>query len=48
MMTKIYTKGALNYIGRGKDQLLSPEKCLDRAKDIRKTMAQIYELYQND
>ena len=44
---KFTPKGVLNYIGRGKDQLLSPEKCLDRAKDIReKTMAQIYELYQ--
>ncbi|HHY71266.1 MAG TPA: DNA helicase PcrA [Thermoanaerobacterales bacterium] len=37
----------LNYIGRAKDRLFPPIKCLDSAKDIReKTMARIYELYQ--
>ncbi|NLZ51674.1 MAG: DNA helicase PcrA [Thermoanaerobacteraceae bacterium] len=37
----------LSYIGRAKDKLLEPAKCLDGAKDIReKTMATVYELYQ--
>jgi DNA helicase-2/ATP-dependent DNA helicase PcrA len=44
---KFAPTAVLNYIGRAKDQLLSPGKCIDSAKDIReKTMAQIYELYQ--
>ncbi|MDD4569335.1 MAG: DNA helicase PcrA [Tepidanaerobacteraceae bacterium] len=44
---KFTPAGVLNYIGRAKDQLLIPSKCLDMAKDIReKTMAGIYELYQ--
>ena len=44
---KFAPAAVLNYIGRAKDRLLTPAKCLDSAKDIReKTMAQIYELYQ--
>lgn len=45
---KKYTPSSvLNFISGAKDKLLSPEKCFDRAKDIReKTMAQLYELYQ--
>jgi DNA helicase-2/ATP-dependent DNA helicase PcrA len=45
---KKYTpSGVLNYISRAKDRLLTPEKCMDRAKDIReRTMAELYELYQ--
>lgn len=45
---KKYTPaGVLNYISRAKDQLLSPEKCLDSAKDIRyRTMAELYDIYQ--
>ncbi|ADL08492.1 DNA helicase PcrA [Thermosediminibacter oceani] len=37
----------LNYIGRAKDRLQTPEECHDRAKDIReKAMSRVYELYQ--
>lgn len=44
---KFAPTAVLNYIGRAKDRLLVPEKCLDNAKDVReKTMAQIYALYQ--
>lgn len=44
---KFAPAAVLNYIGRAKDRLLEPGKCLDSAKDIReKTMATIYELYQ--
>lgn len=45
---KKYTPaGVLSYIGRAKDQLLSPSKCLDKAKNIREeTMARLYDLYQ--
>jgi len=44
---KFSPAAVLNYIGRAKDRLLEPSKCLDNAKDIReKTMATVYELYQ--
>jgi len=44
---KFSPSAVLNYIGRAKDRLLDPSKCLDTAKDIReKTMAMVYELYQ--
>ncbi|KXG78040.1 ATP-dependent DNA helicase PcrA [Fervidicola ferrireducens] len=44
---KYSPQAVLNFIGRAKDGLLTPEECYDRAKDIReKTLARIYELYQ--
>lgn len=44
---KYSPQAALNFIGRAKDKLLTPEECYDRAKDIReKTFARIYEHYQ--
>lgn len=44
---KFAPKSVLNYIGRAKDNLLTPEKCIDIANNLReKTMAQVYELYQ--
>ncbi|MDI3481466.1 MAG: ATP-dependent helicase UvrD/PcrA [Tepidanaerobacteraceae bacterium] len=45
---KKYTpSGVLSYISRAKENLLSPAKCLEKAKDIReKTMASLYEMYQ--
>ncbi|MCL6594149.1 MAG: UvrD-helicase domain-containing protein, partial [Alicyclobacillus sp.] len=45
---KKYTPaGVLSYIGRAKDKLLSPQKCMEKAKDFReKTMADLYDMYQ--
>ena len=44
---KFTPTSVLNYIGRAKDKLLEPAKCIDTAKDIwEKNMATIYELYQ--
>ncbi|SHM26169.1 ATP-dependent DNA helicase PcrA [Caldanaerovirga acetigignens] len=44
---KYSPQAVLNFIGRAKDRLLTPQECYDRAKDIReKTLAKIYELYQ--
>jgi len=45
---KKYTPaGVMSFIGRAKDKLLTPEKCLEKAKDIReKTNGQLYEIYQ--
>jgi DNA helicase-2/ATP-dependent DNA helicase PcrA len=44
---KYAPSGVLNYISRAKDRLLTPEECMDGAKNIReKTMAQIYGHYQ--
>lgn len=44
---KFTPRGALNYIGRQKDKLLTPKESLDTSKNIwEETMAKIYNLYQ--
>lgn len=44
---KFTPRGALNFIGRQKDKLLTPKKSKDKSKTIwEETMAKVYDLYQ--
>lgn len=44
---KFPPSAVLNYIGRAKDHLMEPAKCVDKAENFREsTMAKIYMLYQ--
>lgn len=44
---KFTPAGVLHYVSGAKDKLLSPKRCMDKAKDVKEqTMAALYELYQ--